>query len=101
MLSLSYFRPVQHQIVRVRESVSWRLQTSDVSRWAMYLGAKIFESVLDGVVPEKTGAYDHWIQRFEQELYSTPSRALTNGEIENRLCGTLEVRPAVLPMCYK
>ena len=59
----------------------------------MYLGAQIFESLLNGVLPEKTGAYDRWIQKFEQELYSTPNRVLSNDEIQNRLCGTLEVRP--------
>ena len=58
----------------------------------MYMGAKIFESVLDGVLFEKAGAYDHWIERFERELRLTPNRTLTNEEIHNRLCGTLEVR---------
>lgn len=85
----------------MRESVSWRLQTSDATRWTMYLGAKIFESLLDGILPEKTGAYDQWIQKFEQELSSTPNRALTNGEIQDRLCGTLEVCPAMSFDDYK
>lgn len=93
MFALSYFRPVQHQIMRVRESVSWRLQVSGATRWVMYIGAQIFESLLDGVLPEKTGAYDHWIQRFERELCIIPNRALTNDEIQSRLSGSLEVRP--------
>ncbi|KAF8606246.1 hypothetical protein BDV93DRAFT_364033 [Ceratobasidium sp. AG-I] len=91
MFALSYFKPVQHQVMRVRESVSWRLQSSNAARWAMYIGAQIFESLLDGVLPEKTGAYNRWIQKFERELHLTPNRALTNDEIQSRLSGTLEI----------
>ena len=55
------------------------------------MGAWIFESLLDGVLPERTAAYGHWIQNFEEELHTTVNRDPTNAEIQNLLCGELEV----------
>jgi hypothetical protein len=73
---------------------------SDAIRGVIYLETKIFDSVLEGILPEKTAAYDHWIQKYEQELNSTPTRALTNNEIQNRLWGAFEVCSIGYPSSY-
>ncbi|KAF8606233.1 hypothetical protein BDV93DRAFT_363816 [Ceratobasidium sp. AG-I] len=71
--------------------VSWRLQLPNVTRWAMYLGARIFESLLDGVLPEKIATYERMIQKLEWGLHVIPNRELTHDEVQNRLCGELEI----------
>ncbi|KAF8606244.1 hypothetical protein BDV93DRAFT_604744, partial [Ceratobasidium sp. AG-I] len=85
------FKPLNHQSIKAQQSVVWRLQAGGPARWAMYLGAQISESMFDGVLPEKAATYDRQIQKFEQKLRSAPSRALTNEEIQTRLCGELEI----------
>lgn len=75
----------------MREVVCCRLQKSDATRWATYLGAKIHESLLEGVLLEKNAKYDYWIQQYEQEVHSTPAWALTNEQLRDQLSGALEV----------
>ncbi|KAF8606222.1 hypothetical protein BDV93DRAFT_363554 [Ceratobasidium sp. AG-I] len=91
LVTLSHFRPLSQQRARMRQLISWRLQSPNNTRWAMYMGARIFESLIDGVLPERVAVYGRWIQRFERELRVIPNRELTNDEIQNRLCGELEV----------
>ncbi|KAF8606243.1 hypothetical protein BDV93DRAFT_521079, partial [Ceratobasidium sp. AG-I] len=91
LAALSYYRPSPNQVVKFRQLVSGRLQLPGAARWAMYLGAQISESLLDGVLPEKIEAYDRWIRRLEQELHSTSNRDLTNKRVQNRLVDELEV----------
>lgn len=76
----------------MRELVSWRLQSSDATQWMVYLGAKTLESSLEGVPLEKSARYDYWIQKYEQEVYSTPTWVLTNDQLQDRLRRALEVR---------
>ena len=87
----SYFRPSPHQIVRFRQLVSCRLQLPGAAGWAMYMGAQIFESLLNGVLPEKIATYDRLVQRLEQQLGVNSNRDLTSDEVQNRLAGELEV----------
>ncbi|KAF8606234.1 hypothetical protein BDV93DRAFT_521073 [Ceratobasidium sp. AG-I] len=91
LLALSYFRPSSQERVRFRYLVSCRLQLPGAARWAMYMGAQIFESLLNGVLLEKTATYGRLVQKFEQELHVIPNRDLTSDEIQDRLASELEV----------
>ncbi|KAF8606238.1 hypothetical protein BDV93DRAFT_363907 [Ceratobasidium sp. AG-I] len=91
LLANSYFRPSPQQSVRFRRLVSCRLQLPGAARWAMYMGAQIFESLLDGVLPQKIATYNRLVQKLEQELHVTPNQDLTSDDIRNRLAGELEV----------
>jgi hypothetical protein len=61
-------------------------------RWAMFLGCKIFESILDGTYGRKLDLYNRWITRFEQQLCANPEQNITPADSHDRLVGTLEVR---------
>ncbi|KAF8606242.1 hypothetical protein BDV93DRAFT_553996 [Ceratobasidium sp. AG-I] len=96
LATLSHFKPLPHQLVKFRKLVSGRLQSPGVARWVMYLGAQISESLFDGVLPEKAAIYERWIQKLEQELHVTPSRDITNDEVQNRLsCWIPEVEAEI------
>lgn len=75
----------------MRQLVSQRLQLPGVAPWAMYIGAQLFESLLNGVLPERTASYDQLIQKFERVLHVTPNRGITDEEIQTRLVDELEV----------
>lgn len=87
----SYFKLAHHQVAKMREAVLCRLHMSDATRWATYLGAKMYESLLEGAILEKTIEYDFWLRKYEQELYSTPTSALTNKQLQDRLSQALEI----------
>ena len=57
----------------------------------MYMGAQIFESLLDGVLPEKIATYHRLVQKLEQELHVTANRYPTSDENQDRLASELEV----------
>jgi hypothetical protein len=81
-------------VLRIRESLIWRLQVSPAARWSMFLAAKIFKSFVDNprTRAEKFVKYHEWIKRFEQKRNATPLQTLTSAEAQNRLGETLEVR---------
>jgi hypothetical protein len=58
----------------------------------MFMGCKIFESVLDGTCKQKLDLYNRWIKRFEQQLRPNPEQNITPADSQNRLAGILEVR---------
>jgi hypothetical protein len=92
MVDLSYFKPVHNQVARVHELVSWRLQTSEPTRWAMFLGSKISESILDGTTAQKFDLYLRWVKKLEQQLFSTADLNFNSAEYQSRLTSMLEVR---------
>jgi hypothetical protein len=57
----------------------------------MFLASKMFDSILDGTIPQNFDLYRRWIEKFEQKLSST-DRNFTPAESQGRLAGTLEVR---------
>ncbi|KAG8777397.1 hypothetical protein FRC12_000387 [Ceratobasidium sp. 428] len=93
LIEASYFQPAYDQLIRVRQSLSWRSQVSPVARWTMFLAAKVFESLVDS--PQLRAAkfikYYDWSKRFEGEMVSLPLHGLTSAELQNRLSERLEV----------
>ncbi|KAG9118509.1 hypothetical protein FRC07_006940 [Ceratobasidium sp. 392] len=79
--------------MRVRESLTWRLQVSPAARWSMFLAAKVFESMTES--PQARAAnfvkYNEWIRRFEEKMNSVPMHGLTSSQVQNYLSERLEV----------
>ncbi|KAG9086097.1 hypothetical protein FRC06_003272 [Ceratobasidium sp. 370] len=93
LVGTSFFRPADDQVIRVRESLSWRLQISPVARWSMFMAAKVFQSMIDPpqVRAAKFIKYHDWIRRFEEKMDAIPLHGLTPAEVQNRLGERLEV----------
>ncbi|KAG9081496.1 hypothetical protein FRC06_005534, partial [Ceratobasidium sp. 370] len=90
-LQLSFFSPVYREVKAVRDDVSWRLQASDVARWVIFTGAKMFESILDGTSSNKTTTFDRWITRLDSSVNAVLSRRSTEAERQIHLAGQLEL----------
>jgi hypothetical protein len=81
-------------MLRIRETIIWRLQEFKATRWTMLICANMFDSMHDDDKAHKgkLATFRRWINLFEQEVNSTPVQNLTPGEAQSRLGGTLEVR---------
>ncbi|KAG8717292.1 hypothetical protein FRC09_014488, partial [Ceratobasidium sp. 395] len=90
-LRLSYFNPVHWQVKTVRDDVSWRLQSSEVARWVLFMGAQIFESILDGTTTNQIATFERWITRMDSSVNTALSRRSTLAERQIHLTGQLEL----------
>ncbi|KAG9101788.1 hypothetical protein FRC06_002614 [Ceratobasidium sp. 370] len=91
LLSLVYFKPLHQQLACIRNFMSQRLQTSQATRLAMFLGGNILQSILDGTREEKFPIYLSWLHRFDGQLRLTSERSIPSAESQDRLTGALEV----------
>ncbi|KAG8796110.1 hypothetical protein FRC12_004862 [Ceratobasidium sp. 428] len=90
-LRLSFFNPGHWQVKTVRDDVSWRLQSSEIARWVLFMGAKIFESVLDGTSADRITTFERWIIRMDDSVNTALSRRSTVAERQIQLTGQLEL----------
>ncbi|KAG9092961.1 hypothetical protein FS749_015296 [Ceratobasidium sp. UAMH 11750] len=91
IIKLAYFRPLSQQVAHIRKSLTQRIQASRTTRLLMFLGCKVFESLLEGTTAEKFPLYASWLNRFDQQLLSIPGWTLSPAEYQSHLVGTLEV----------
>ncbi|KAF8594955.1 hypothetical protein BDV93DRAFT_564900 [Ceratobasidium sp. AG-I] len=74
------FRPLS-----IGQGVVWRASDSDITRWTMYILAKISQALMDGSLWEH---YLGWIVRFHREIVgSTLTPELSVGDLCARLSG--------------
>ncbi|CAE6480155.1 unnamed protein product [Rhizoctonia solani] len=67
----------------VERGLLWRIGNSDITRWSMYLGARVLNDISNGNDGQK---YSEWIFRFYQQVLEiSPSQAGTS--LEGRLGG--------------
>lgn len=67
----------------VERGLLWRIGNSDITRWSMYLGARVLNDISNGNDGQK---YSEWIFRFYQQVLEiSPSQAGAN--LEGRLGG--------------
>ncbi|KAG8744447.1 hypothetical protein FRC10_010117 [Ceratobasidium sp. 414] len=93
LISMSFFRPAYQQILRIRETVNWRLQNFASTRWALFMCSKLFDSVLEGnpMSERDSAVIRRWMSQIEQLLYSTPVQYLSSAEAQQQLTGSLEL----------
>ncbi|KAG8766480.1 hypothetical protein FRC12_006864 [Ceratobasidium sp. 428] len=89
MFEFSFFKPNNQQVLNVRESVTRRLHSSDTVRWIMFLGSKIFESILDGTSAGKMDGFLRWIAKFDEQLNRALEQSITLSDSD--LVGILEI----------
>ena len=75
----------------MRDRLVARAQATSLAHWAMYLGAKIFCTLLQGGQKADLKAYDIWYERLDQ-LCITSNNDETLVDFSRRLTGALEVR---------
>ncbi|KAG8707178.1 hypothetical protein FRC08_000664 [Ceratobasidium sp. 394] len=91
LLQLSFFSPGYLQFNIVREDLTWRLQASEAARWVFFIGAKMFESILDGTSAGKTATFHRWINRLDSSVHDVLSRRATPAERQIHLMSQLEL----------
>ncbi|KAG8739504.1 hypothetical protein FRC10_005567, partial [Ceratobasidium sp. 414] len=93
LVGTSFFPPAYDQVMRSRESLSWRLQVSPAARWSMFIAAKVFQSMVEPpqVRAAKFTKYHDWIKRFEEKMDAVPLHSFTSAEVQNRLGERLEI----------
>lgn len=78
------FRPFAHE-----EGIVWRVNDSEITRWTMFIGSKILQSILEGEIRHD---YMGWIDRFHRVIIgSPPSQELATRDVRARLSGLREV----------
>ena len=71
------------------EGLTERALKSNITRWTMYIQAKIVQAVLDGGIWEH---YIGWVDRFHRNIIqSSTSSELTISELHARLSGLRDV----------
>ncbi|KAF8603794.1 hypothetical protein BDV93DRAFT_606492 [Ceratobasidium sp. AG-I] len=87
-LILSQYQRFQRRIFRYRpteEGLTQRVIGSNITRWTMYIQAKVAQAFSDGGIWEH---YLGWVDRFHGELIQSPaSSELTVNELRARLSG--------------
>ncbi|QRV96566.1 Fungal specific transcription factor domain [Ceratobasidium sp. AG-Ba] len=93
LVNTSFFQSDHVQTIRVRESMSWRLQVSPTARWSMFIASKVFEGMTESSHTRaiKFAKYYDWIDRLEKRLDSAPWDGLTEAQICDRLAEQLEL----------
>ena len=75
----------------MRNRLVARIQASSLVYWAMYLGARVFRTLLQGGQEVDLRAYNRWFERLDQ-LCTTSSNDTILDDLTSRLTGALEVR---------
>ncbi|KAF8606105.1 hypothetical protein BDV93DRAFT_520962 [Ceratobasidium sp. AG-I] len=90
IIDLVLFKPTQINSALIREHLILRLRESTITRWSMYLGAKIFQCVLQDGDDADLKPYRTWLERFDQ-LCITSSNDSVIEDLAGRLSGALEI----------
>jgi hypothetical protein len=56
------------------------------------MGAKMFESILDGTSAKKKLVFDRWVDRLDQQLNTALVRSSSSAELQIHLTSLLEIR---------
>ncbi|CAE6485929.1 unnamed protein product [Rhizoctonia solani] len=90
VLESVYFKPRDHQVVKMRQMVVSRLQASSITRCAVVLVVKIIESMLNGEVQNNRLTFRQSVERFESQLQRVKAQQPNPAEVEHLLNGFLE-----------
>lgn len=73
----------------MEQGLTWRARDSNITRWTMYILAKIAQALMDDSLWEH---YLGWVVRFHREIVGSPaSPELSVGDLCARLSGLHDV----------
>ncbi|KAF8606107.1 hypothetical protein BDV93DRAFT_520964, partial [Ceratobasidium sp. AG-I] len=90
LFELLAFKPVNLRCKFMRDRLVARIQASNLTHWSMYLGAKVFRTLLQGGEDVDIRAYDPWFERLDR-LCITSSNDNILEDLTSRLSGALEL----------
>lgn len=86
------FKPTQQHLDFTRTKVISRLQSSRLTHWSMYLGARIIQSLSKDASRAELETFVTYIRRLDGQVCVKPSLDNTIAGLINSLSGGLEVR---------
>ena len=93
-MSNRIFRPFP-----IEEGLVWRVNDSEITRWTMFLGAKLSEALIEG---GRRDNYISWIDRLHGIIVGSPaSQELAIRDTRARLSGLREVRDPAIVSAYQ
>ncbi|KAG8696950.1 hypothetical protein FRC08_006821, partial [Ceratobasidium sp. 394] len=90
LFELVFFKPAQHHLKLIKSKLIMRMLSSSVAHWSLYLGARIFQTLLQDGEYANVGAYTPWLDRFDQLCITSGDDCTLEG-MANRLSGGLEL----------
>ena len=90
MLEHTYFKPLSRQMTEMQCLITKRLQTSELTRWVMFLCARICESFIKSDTSHNK-TYSLWIDQLQQALKASLTGTLDSSEIQERRGDWLEI----------
>ncbi|KAG8701395.1 hypothetical protein FRC08_004098, partial [Ceratobasidium sp. 394] len=90
LFELVFFKPAQHHLKLIKAKLIMRIMSSSVAHWSLYLGARIFQTLLQDGEHANVRAYTPWLDRFDQLCLTSGDDCTLEG-MANRLSGGLEL----------
>ncbi|KAJ1305321.1 hypothetical protein OPQ81_000341 [Rhizoctonia solani] len=91
VMNLAYFKPIEQQLVKYRETMLARLQSSSISRRIKLISFKLHEAIIKGDDWRYQNIFTQWVNQFENELCSTWKSSIVPQQVQTRLLEALEI----------
>ncbi|KAL5633972.1 hypothetical protein ACGC1H_005980 [Rhizoctonia solani] len=89
--SITYFKPLHQQVVKYRETMLVRLQTSSITRRIKFISFKLYEAIAKGDDWRYRNIFTQWVNQFETELCSIWKSSVVPQAIQTRLLEAFEI----------
>ncbi|EUC60488.1 fungal-specific transcription factor domain protein [Rhizoctonia solani AG-3 Rhs1AP] len=91
VLNFTYFKPLHQQLVKYRETMLVRLQTSSITRRIKLISFKLYEAIAKGDEWRYQTIFTQWLNQFETELCSIWKSSVVPQAKQIRLLEALEI----------
>ncbi|KDN34276.1 hypothetical protein RSAG8_12628, partial [Rhizoctonia solani AG-8 WAC10335] len=91
VLSMTYFKPIRQQLVKCRETMLVRLQSSSITRRIKLVSFKLHEAIVKGDDWKYQSIFTQWVNQFENELCSSWTSSVVPQAVQARLLEALEI----------
>ncbi|CAE6436319.1 unnamed protein product [Rhizoctonia solani] len=89
--SLTYFKPIQLQLVKYRQTMLERLQSSSITRRIKLISFKLHEAIAKGDDWRYQDIFTQWLNQFENELCSRWGSTTVPQTVQVRFMEALEI----------
>ncbi|CAE6423330.1 unnamed protein product [Rhizoctonia solani] len=89
--ALCYFKPIEQQIVRYREIMVVRLQSSSIFRRIKLISFKVHEAIANGQDWRYQAIFTQWLDQFEKEVCAMWGSSVLPQAIQSRLWEAFEI----------
>eukprot|EP01099_Mayorella_cantabrigiensis_P002288 TRINITY_DN200_c0_g1_i1.p1 TRINITY_DN200_c0_g1~~TRINITY_DN200_c0_g1_i1.p1 ORF type:complete len:615 (-),score=-31.21 TRINITY_DN200_c0_g1_i1:59-1903(-) len=84
------FKPKSEHYKFIQSHIAARIQVSDLTYWSMFLGAKVFRTLLQGGQERDLRAYKPWFERLSRLCITSRNDDMLE-DLNSRLLGALEL----------